>query len=52
MAEEGFHLTISAACSVVDCHLPPCHFIQHRLKDSKTDLGTLYTGGLQKAQGP
>lgn len=46
MAEKGLHLTIAAACSVVDCHLSPCHFIQHCLKDSRvTCMCVRYSGG-------
>ena len=34
MADESLHLAIAAACSVVDCHLPPCHLIQHCLNSN------------------
>lgn len=38
LADQSLHLAIAAACSVVNCHLPPRHLIQHCLKDSKTDM--------------
>lgn len=44
VADQGLHLAIAAACSVVDSNLPPCHLVQHCLKDSKL-MWTLQTQG-------
>lgn len=51
MAEERFHLTIAAACSVVDCHLPPCHLIQHRLKGNQLTWIRLTQGACRDTGG-